>query len=97
MMEDWNSEMMQKFGYERVTLESEPSRWIRAKSVLGEVPEILRYYARRLYTFARIIGIPPADAKEGQALICNSNPRAWELQPHWSLPDPPATPPYRPD
>lgn len=81
--------LMEEFGYDRAKLEREPSAWDFMRTRLTDTPERIRHAWRRTRAFARIAGRPPADAAEGQRLICNTNPRAWKRRPDWKLPDPP--------
>ena len=91
LIEGWNAETMGRFDYARAPLDPEPTRGEKIAALTRELPETIRYFHRvsqSLGVLARNRFTPA----ETQVLANSANPAAWEANPHWRLPDPPAVP-----
>lgn len=83
-------ETMERFGYERATLEREPTAHEMRLALGRDVLVALPFLARAAWALTRLAVPPWVPAARNQRMLHNLNPRAWERRPDWALPDPPS-------
>jgi hypothetical protein len=93
IVEARNRETMRDCGYTPARLDREPGLVEKARAMLADAPEALRYVAHMLRVWRRFGGGTPPGPAEGQCILHDANPGAWASHPDWSLPDPPEPPP----
>jgi hypothetical protein len=82
-----NERTMTGFGYAPSTAGA--TAWARLRARLRDLPDGLAFLWRATALALRYARRPWPDAAEGQRLVCNLNPKGWEDNPGWTLPEPP--------
>jgi hypothetical protein len=92
IVEARNRDTMRDCDYPPARLDREPGLVEKARALLADAPEALRYVAHMLRVWRRFGGSSPPGPAEGQRILHDANPDAWACHPDWSLPDPPEPP-----
>ena len=88
-IEKRNAIYFDNYGYERATLEEEPSFFDRMRAVFADMPEARRFLARFIPLARKLGSTSPPSVAEAQRRLLDLNPGAWELYPDLVMPERP--------